>query len=150
MLVGRNLVLPLLLALMALPMAAQGALKCAAKELPSHPFFSSDLTVTITALSGYKVFDRERKFAGRARVEVTVENKGAAFKRFDPQDLSFVGKDGVQVFPVFERNLADDTLPMSLRLAPGARASREYALTGRLAFPAKVYFGDALVAEVSE
>jgi hypothetical protein len=83
-------------------------------------------------------------------VEITVENKSSAFKRFDPQDLSFVGKDGAQVFPVFERNLADDTLPMSLRLAPGAHASVEYALTGRLTFPAKLYLGGTLVAEVSE
>jgi hypothetical protein len=150
MISARNLVLPLLMALMALPMAAQSALKCSSKELPTHPFVSGEISLTITALSGYKVFDRERKFAGRARVEITVENKSSAFKRFDPQDLSLVGKEGVQVFPVFERNFADDTLPMSLRLAPGARASMEYALTGRLTFPAKLYFGDMLVAEVSE
>ena len=146
----QKLVLSLLMALLALPMAAQNPLKCSSKELPSHPFVVSEVSLTITSLSGYKVFDRERKFSGRARVEIAVENKSSVFKRFDPQDLSFVGKDGVQVFPVFERNLVDDTLPMSLRLAPGARSSMEYALTGRLTFPAKLYFGDTLVAEVSE
>jgi len=150
MITGRKLAPFLMTALLALPMTAQGALKIIAKELPSHPFVVSEVSLTITALSGYKSFDRERKFSGRARVEITLENKGSAFKRFEPQDLSFVGKDGVQVFPVFERNLADDTLPMSLRLAPGARTSVEYALTGRLTFPAKLYFGDSLVAEVSE
>ena len=66
------------------------------------------------------------------------------------QDLAFVGKDGLQVFPVFERNLADDTQPRALRFAPGARATLEYALSGRLAFPAKIYVGEALVAEVTE
>jgi hypothetical protein len=150
MFTSRKRVLPVLMALLALPMDAQAALKCACKELPLHPFVLSEVSLTITTLSGYKVFDRERKFSGRARVEITVENKSPMFKRFDPQDLSFVGKDGVQVFPVYERNLADDTLPMSLRLAPGARASTEYALTGRLTFPARLYFGGALVAEVSE
>jgi hypothetical protein len=150
MITGRKLVLSLLMTLSALPMVAQSAVKCTSKELPAHPFVVSEVSLTITGLSGYKSFDRERKFSGRARVEITVENKSSAFKRFDPQDLSFVGKDGAQVFPVFERNLADDTLPMSLRLAPGAHASVEYALTGRLTFPAKLYLGGTLVAEVSE
>jgi len=150
MISGRKLALSCLVTLLTLPMAAQNPLKCTSKALPSHPFVVSEVSITITALSGYKAFDRERKFSGRARVEITLENKGSAFKRFDPQDLSFVGKDGAQVFPIFERNLADDTLPMSLRLAPGAHASVEYALTGRLAFPVKLYLGDALVAEVSE
>ncbi len=150
MITGRKLVVFLMTALLALPMAAQGAFKVTAKDLPSHPFVVGEVSLTITALSGYKSFDRERKFSGRARVEITLENKGSAFKRFDPQDLSFVGKDGVQVFPVFQRNLADDTVPMSLRLAPGARALVEYALTGRLTFPAKLYLGESLIAEVSE
>jgi hypothetical protein len=112
---------------LALPMAAQSGLKCTTKELPAHPFMAGEVSRTITALSGYKSFDRERKFSGRARVEIALENKGSSFRRFDPQDLSFIGKDGAQVFPVFERNLADDTPPMSLGLAPGAHASVEYA-----------------------
>ncbi len=140
----------LLLVLAALPLRAQPPFKGSAKDLPSHPFVVDDLALTITTLSGYKAFDRERKFSGRARVEVTVENRGSAFKGYSPLEWSFVGKDGLQVFPVFERNLADDTLPMAVRLAPGAHASMEYALTGRLSFPAKVYFGGVLVAELSE
>ncbi|MFN8011126.1 MAG: hypothetical protein U0P81_06950 [Holophagaceae bacterium] len=150
MILSRLLRAQLAATLLALPLAAQGPVACAVKDLPTHAFVANDVSLTVNALSGYKAFDRERKFAGRARVEFTVVNTSAAFRRFDPQDLCLVGKDGVQVFPVFERNLADDTQPMPLRLAPGARATREYALSGRLAFPAKVYFGEALVAEVSE
>ncbi len=140
----------LLAALGALPLAAQGPLACATRDLPAHPFAAHGLTLTLQSLSGYRAFDRERKFSGRARVAFTVENKGPGFQRFDPQDLAFVGKDGLQVFPVFERNLADDTQPRALRFAPGARATLEYALSGRLAFPAKIYVGEALVAEVTE
>lgn len=140
----------LLAALLALPTLAQTPFKGACKELPAHPFVADEVQLTIASLTGYKAFDRDRKFSGRARVEITVENQGAVFKGFNPMELSFVGKDGRQVFPVFERNLADDTIPMAVRLAPGAHASMEYALTGRLAFPAKVYFGGALVAEVTE
>lgn len=140
----------LLMAAAVLPLAAQFPVKCSSRQLSAHPFVTGQVSLTITSLSGYKAFDREQTFSGRARVEITVEKKGTSFTRFDPQDLSFVGKDGIQVFPIFQRNLANDTLPMSLRFAPGARASMEYALTGRLTFPAKLYFGDTLVAEVSE
>jgi hypothetical protein len=141
----------LLAAILSLPISAQSIVKCSSKELPTHPFILREVSIQITELNGYKVFDRERKFSGRARLTLALENKSTQlFQKFDPQDLSFVGMDGVQAFPVFQRNLADDTLPMSLRLAPGARSTAEYALTGRLVFPVKVYVGDALVAEVSE
>lgn len=138
----------LLAALMALPMAAQDALKISVKELPSRPFIVNDTSVTITELSGYKIFDSQKKFSGRGRVALTLENKSTKFMKFDPQDLCFVGKDGTQVFPVFERNLADDTMPMTLRLVPGSHASTEYALTGRLTFPARIYLNETLVAVV--
>lgn len=141
----------LLVAVLALPAAAEAPLTCAAKELPSHRFPLREVSIQILEFHGYKVFDRERKFAGRARLALALENRSLQlFQHFDPQELSFVGKDGIQAFPVFQRNLADDTLPMPLRLAPGARTTVEYALTGRLTYPVKVYVGDRLVAEVSE
>lgn len=140
----------LLASLMALPLASQVPFKGSSRDLPTHPLVADEVALTITRLAGYKAFDRERKFSGRARVEITVENRGSAFKAFDPRDLNFVGKDGLQVVPVFERNLEDDTPPLVVRLAPGAHASMEYALTGRLTFPAKVYVGSVLVAELSE
>jgi len=143
-------ILALLIALTVLPISAQDLLKCSSKELPSHPLLCQGLSITISELNGYKVFDRERKFSGRARVNLTLENKSSQFQAYDSQELSFVGKDGLQVFPVFERSLVDDTLPRSFRLAPGAHTSVEYALTGRLTFPARIYAGTALVAEVAE
>jgi len=141
----------LLLTALSLPAAAQSNLKCSSKELSAHPFTYREVTIQITKLHSYKAFDSERKFSGRANVCLTIANKSTQqFQRFDPQDLSFVGKDGIQVFPIFQRNFTDVTVPMSLRLAPGARATTEYALTGRLSFPVKVYVGDTLVADVSE
>ena len=140
----------LVIALLALPVRANDVVKCSAKELPTHAFVYDGISIQITELNGYKLFDRERKFSARARVTLSLENKTTHVRKFEPQALSYVGKDGLQVFPVFERNLADDTLPMVLLLAPGAHASTEYALTGRLTFPARIYLGGALVAEVSE
>lgn len=139
-----------LFALMALPITAQESVKCRVGEISSHSFRTKDLSVTVAKFSGYKKFDVERKFSGRANIALSVENKGTGFQLYSPHDLNFVGKDGIQVFPIFERNLADDTQPMPIRLAPGARVNMEYALSGRLNFPAKIYLGETLVAEVSE
>ena len=139
-----------LASLVALSLAAQGTLQVKVKELASHPFRNKDLVVTIAELDGYKAFSPQRKHSGRARVALSLENASSEFKVFSPQDLSLVGKDGFQVFPIYELNLADDTIPMALHLVPGARVKVEYVLTGRLSFPAKIYLGGVLVAEVSE
>jgi len=138
------------IALMALPMAAQELMQCKVKDLVSSPFKNKGLSLTIAKLDGYKAFAAERKHSGRARVTLLLENKGSSFLTFSPQDLGLVGKDGVQVFPIYELNFADDTVPMTLRLAPGARATVEYAMTGRLTFPAQIYLGEALLAVVAE
>lgn len=142
--------LPAMIVLTALPLVGQEAIKCTSKELPDHPFMLNGISVRISELIGYKIFDRDRKFSGRARVSLFLENKGPKFQDFDPQALSFVGRDGAQVFPIFERNLSDETIPMAIHLAPGAHVSKEYALTGRLTFPARIYLGSVWVAEVPE
>ena len=146
----RKYFLPVLLGLLAYPLAAQSTLQCNVKELVSHPFKDKDLVVTLTELVGYKTFAPVRKYSGRARVSLTLENKSSSFLAFAPQNLSLVGKDGLQVFPIYELNHADDTIPMLLRVAPKATAKVEYVLTDRLTFPAKIYLGESLVAEVTE
>ncbi len=137
-------------ALAVLPLAAQSGLQCRAGELAAHPFDLRGLSVTVTNLDGYRLVAPERRHAGRARIALSIENKGKGFLPFSPQDLSLVGKDGTQVFPIYELNLASDAPPLSLRLAPGAHASVAYVLTGRLLFPARIYLADQLVAEVTE
>lgn len=142
------------LAWTAPPAAAQEAPASATPlrivELAGHPFQEGGLTVTVTHLNGYRLIAPERRHAGRGRVRLSIHNPGATFRTFSPQGLALVGKSGLQVFPLYELNLADDTVPTALRLAPGARFEVEYVLTGRLTFPAKLYLGDQLVAEVTE
>jgi hypothetical protein len=140
----------LLITAVALPIAAYDIVKCSTKELSSHLFLFEEVSIQITELNGYKGFDAARKFSGRARVSISLANRSSHVRKFTPQDLSFVGKDGLQVFPIYEKNLADDTLPMTLQIAPGAHVSMEYALSGRLTFPAKIYYGESVIAEVSE
>ena len=133
-----------------LSLAAQDGPMLKASELATHPFQCRGLSVTITGLNGHQVFAAERKQSGRAHVKLAFENPSASFIAFSPQDLCLVGKDGIQMQPLFEINSVDDTTPMTLRIAPSARFSTEYVMTGRLRFPAKIYLGDTLVAQVTE
>lgn len=132
------------------PISAQEAQNLKAGELATHPFQTNGLSITITGLNGYQLVSSVSKWAGRAHVRMTIENKGPSFQTFSPFELCFVGNDGVQVLPIYEINKADDSTPLTFRIAPAARLSTEYVLTGRLSFPARIYLGDRLVAHVSE
>lgn len=132
------------------PLSAQEALNLKVSDLATHPIQANGLSITITGFNGHQLIASISKWAGRARVKFTFENKGTSFHAFSPSDLSFVGSDGVQVLPLYEINKADDTTPLAFRLAPSARLSTEYVLTGRLNFPVKVYLGDHLVAQITE
>ncbi|WP_291270934.1 hypothetical protein [Geothrix sp.] len=132
------------------PLSAQEALKLKANELATHPLQANGLSITITGLNGHQLIASITKWAGRAHVKITFENKSSSFQTFSPSDLCFVGGDGVQALPIYEINKADDTTPLTFRIAPAARLSTEYVLTGRLNFPVKIYLGDRLVAQVTE
>lgn len=132
------------------PLSAQDLLNLKINDLATNPLQTNGLSITITGLNGYQRFAATTKWAGRAHVKITFENKSPSFHTFSPSDLCFVGNDGIQVLPIYEMNHSDDTTPMAFRIAPGARLSTEYVLTGRLRFPAKIYLGDRLVAQVTE
>lgn len=132
------------------PLSAQEILNLKISDLAAHPFQTNGLSITITKLNGLQRFAAISKWAGRAHVKITFENQSASFHAFSPFDLCFVGNDGTQVLPLYEMNHSDDTVPMAFRIAPGARVSTEYVLTGRLGFPAKIYLGDRLAAQVTE
>ena len=133
-----------------IPLRAQEVLNLKINDLATHPLQTNGLSITITKLNGNQRFASISKWAGRAHVTITFENKSPSFHAFSPFDLCFVGNDGIQVLPIYEMNHIDDTTPMTFRIAPGARLSTEYVLTGRLSFPAKIYLGDRLVAQVTE
>ncbi|MBI1754334.1 MAG: hypothetical protein HY014_17840 [Acidobacteria bacterium] len=132
------------------PMSAQEIQNLKVSELATHPLQANGLSITITGLNGHQLIASVPRWAGRARVRMSIENKGTSFQAFSPFDLCFVGSDGVQVLPIYEINKADDSTPLAFRIAPAARLSTEYVMTGRLNFPAKIYLGDRLVAKVAE
>ncbi len=132
------------------PLSAQDALNLKVNELATHQIQANGLFITITKLNGNQLIASNTKWSGRAHVKIDFQNKSTSFHAFSPTDVSFVGADGVQALPIYEINKADDTTPLAFRLAPSARLSTEYVLTGRLTFPVKIYLGDRLVAQVTE
>lgn len=132
------------------PLSAQEVLNLKINDLANHPLQTNGLSITITKLNGHQRFASITKWAGRAHVTFTIENKSPSFHAFSPFDLCFVGNDEIQVLPFYEINSVDDIAPIAFRIAPGARLSTEYVLTGRLKFLAKIYLGDRLVAQVAE
>ncbi len=109
-------------------------------DLPAHSFVVGDLKITI-----------KRFWAGslltRGYIEVRAENTGDTAATFNPQRLSFVGKDGKQVNvrgrwqkgPVNPDDRAID-VPRPTEVAPRAYIKELYELDGRVHLPARLFY----------
>jgi hypothetical protein len=109
-------------------------------ELSSRSFVVGDLKITV-----------KRFWAGslltRGYIEVRAENTGDVAATFNPQRLSFVGKDGKQVNvrgrrqtgPVHPDDRAID-VPQPRELAPRAYIKELYELDGRVRLPARLFY----------
>ena len=83
-----------------IPLGAQEVLNLKIKDLTTHPLQTNGLSITITGLNGHQLFAAITRWAGRAHVKITIENKSSSFQAFSPFDLCFVGNDGIQVLPI--------------------------------------------------
>jgi hypothetical protein len=120
-------------------------------ELEGHPFEASGITLTILDFTE-KVSPRWL-FAtyitiGVGGITVKVENKSQDFVSFSPDKLIFLGHDGNQATVANEQLLAEPRLPRPIQLAPGGRFQTKYTLTAAVALPARIYYGEKLLAEV--
>jgi hypothetical protein len=109
-------------------------------DLPARQFVVGDLKITL-----------KRFWAGslltRGYVEVRAENAGDTAATFDPQRLSFVGKDGKQVNvrgrrqtgPVHPDDRGID-VPRPTEVAPRAYIKQLYELDGRVRLPARLLY----------
>ena len=109
-------------------------------DLSSRPFVVGNLKITI-----------KRFWAGslltRGYIEVRAENASDAVATFNPQRLSFVGKDGKQVNirgrwqtgPVNPDDRAID-VPRPTEVAPRAYIKELYELDGRVRLPARLFY----------
>jgi hypothetical protein len=119
-------------------------------QLQSTPFDVGGLTLTLRKLDGIVRLSADPRDVNVGFVVVRLENRTNRFAVFAPGQLVIVGKDGSQASVGYERRAEDRVLVSEIRVAPGAHVEVQYNLTARVRFPAKVYYGDALLAEVKE
>lgn len=146
----RLLTLTLIFAFLSVSTPAQNEPKQISRsDLTSQSFVAGDLKITLKKFWAGSLLSR-------GYVEVRVENLSAAAKTFNPQRLSFVGKDAKQVNirgrrqtgPVHPDDRAIEVaLPRDV--APGAYLKELYELDGRVRLPARlIYEGEELAVIV--
>jgi len=117
-------------------------------DLNSRSFVVGDIKITI-----------KRFWAGslltRGYMEIRAENGSGIAATFNPQRLSFVGKDGRQVNIRGRRQTGpvhpDDReieIAQPREIAPGAYVKELYELDGRVRLPAKLFYEGKQLAEI--
>jgi hypothetical protein len=142
---------PLLALSLAFPGTALGAQEPAAhvfrgpaSALEAHPFHIGDLEIRV------REFKPNRAF-GTPQIVLRLENLGSAFLPVSAEELVLVGQDGrqVQEGPPSEK-FGIHPLPGRIRIAPRAHVALTLFPDKSVKFPAKLYFGERLLAEITE
>jgi len=115
-----------------------------ASALEAHPFRIGDLEVRIREF-------KPNRLIGTAQIGFQVENFGSTFLTVSAEDLVVVGQDGRQVqegSPVEKFRI--HPLPLRTRIAPRAHVALTLFPEQSVKYPAKLYFGERLLAEITE
>jgi hypothetical protein len=134
----------------ARPCVAQSAQQVKTDELKRTPFVVEGLTLTLRKLDGNVFSSSSIRDVAVGFVAVRLENHTEQFVAFVPSQLVIVGKDGKQASIGYERRGGDRVTANEVRVAPGAHVEVQYNLTERIRFPAKLYYGDKLLAKVTD
>ncbi len=143
---NRPLILTLTFALLSVAATAQtDTQQVRRSDLTNRTFLVRDLKITLKRFWGGSLLSR-------GYMELRVENGSAAAATFNPQRLSFVGKDGKQVNIRGRRQTGpvhpdDRAIEVALprEVAGGAYLKELYELDGRVHLPAKlIYEGEEL------
>lgn len=132
----------------ATPGAAQAPVAIKASDLAGHPFTSGGLTLTITTLDNHVAVGRDVRDTGTGFLILEVANPTERFSAFSPAWLVIVSSDKRQTTPSRERRRTDRVLPTEAHVAPGATIRYEFNLTEQVRLPAKLYYGETLLAEI--
>lgn len=112
--------------------------------LEARPFRIGDLEVRV------REFKPNRAF-GTSQIVFRLENFGSAFLPVSAEDLVVVGQDGRQVQEGSpSEKLGVHPLPCRTRLAPRAHVILTLFPDKSVKFPARLYFGERLLAEITE
>ena len=131
----------LVLAFLPAPLAAGDEPESVSKsDLSGRQFVVGGLKITLKKFWAGSLLTR-------GYVEVRAENAGDTAATFDPQRLSFVGKDGKQVNVRGRRQTGpihpDDRgidVPRPTEVAPHAYIKELYELDGRVRLPARLFY----------
>jgi hypothetical protein len=134
----------------AIPGAAQAPVAIKASELTGHPFTAGGLTLTITKLDNHVAVARDLRDTGTGFLILEVVNPTERFTTFSPAWLVIVSNDARQTSPGFVRRRNDRVLPTEAHVAPGATIHNQFNLTEQVRLPAKLYYGETLLAEIVE
>lgn len=136
--------------------AAAEAPKVRRSELKAHSFAAGPLLITVAMFRPH-IRDNLtfRRSAGQVVLRVT--NGSDVVARFEPQEMIFVGSDGRQATlrGRLQRGFVDANEDrvgplVVVPIAPGALVDEMYELTGPVRLPARLYYGDALLAEIDD
>lgn len=112
--------------------------------LESHLFRMGELKVQIWEFKPNRTFSF-------SKIVLKIENLGSTFQAVSTQDLVVVGRNGRQIL---EGSRQDNPIiyPFSqrTRLAPRAHVILSIYPDQSVTFPAKLYFGERLIAEITE
>lgn len=140
-----TLLLVVLVFTLAAVAAASQTPKIKEADLEKTPIVAGALRITLLEYRGsfLKI--------GNASAWIEVENTADEFVEFSPQLLSLVGKDNRQGDTVgvggFRREELS-WLPVTRKIAPGARIKEQYVFTAKIKHPARLYYDAKLIAEI--
>jgi hypothetical protein len=112
-------------------------------ELKAKTFNIDGLVFTIKKLDD-KTFSR-----GVGYVELLLENVASNPITFQPSRFAVVGKDNMQAFLSYQYFSARRVQPTEIMVVPGAKVEMEYDLSIRFMYPAKLFYGERQLAEVT-
>jgi hypothetical protein len=117
-------------------------------ELKIKPFNADGLVITV------KKFQVPRLVIGsldkvRGHIEMRLENATSDFVMFRPIRFAVVGKDNKQAFLVCQRECATGP-PTEIMIVPGANVEMEYDISRAVRYPAKLFYGEKLLGEITD
>jgi hypothetical protein len=113
------------------------------RELKNKSFTAGSLKITLTSF--YRAYG-----SGKGVVYIEVENTSDDIVTFAPQLLTFIDQDNNQVDIVGQRTGIAGPLVAAVdkKVWPKARIKHIYDLTDRVRLPARLYYGDKLLATI--
>jgi hypothetical protein len=112
-------------------------------ELKAKTFNVDGLVITIKKLDD-KNFSR-----GVGAIEILLENVASNPITFRPSRLAVVSKDKSQAFLSYQDLSRNMVQPTEIMVVPGATMELKYDLSIRFMYPAKLFYGERLLAEVT-